>query len=554
MSMKNATARFGIIAGLAIFGFTLAACTNPTDPETKNVVGIEVTTLPTKVQYNLNEEFDPSGMIVTAEYEDGSTEEVTGWTFFGYDKTVEAVQTVTVSYMEQSDSFEVTVGSASGIARPAASPASGEVARGTAVSLSTATAGAEIWYTIDGTVPAKDGSSSVRYQSPIVITEATVIRAIAVKDGASSAILDSSYTLTSATGAVTSVSLDKTSGFLAMSAPPAPPATEQLTATVWPSNAINKTVSWSSSNDRIATVNNSGLVTAANIDAGTATIAVTTADGNFTATYTVTVIPAVAVTGVALLQNTLQLAVGTSATLAYDVLPREATNKAVSWSSSNPSVASVTNGTVTAGAAPGQTTITVTTVPSGFTATCAVNVIIPVGVTGVALNKNATALTVGATETLVATITPSNATLKDVIWTSSAPTIASVDSNGVVTPLREGTAIITATAVAGHNFTDSCTVTVTKVPAGITIDFSATDSAPVIGNVTLSSANPTASLSISNPSQFSSIEWTYQGMHRPGSSLTVRAQDYPGPGTYFIMLDVIKDGVPYNRVITVTIN
>ena len=83
------------------------------------------------------------------------------------------------------------------VATPTASPVAGEVASGTAVTLASSTTGAEIWYTIDGSVPAKDGAGSAKYTSPIAITAAVAIKAIAVKDGMNdSGLLTAAYTIT----------------------------------------------------------------------------------------------------------------------------------------------------------------------------------------------------------------------------------------------------------------------------------------------------------------------------------------------------------------------
>lgn len=144
-----------------------------------------------------------------------------------------------------------------------------------------------------------------------------------------------------------------------------------LTAAVAPTDATNKSVTWSSSDDTIATVED-GVVTG--VSAGDATITVTTVDGSFTATCGVTVEAAtVAVTGVAVSPTSDSIAVGETLTLTATVAPENATNKAVTWSSSEATVASVEDGVVT-GVAAGDATITVTTVDGSFTATCEVTV------------------------------------------------------------------------------------------------------------------------------------------------------------------------------------
>ena len=144
-----------------------------------------------------------------------------------------------------------------------------------------------------------------------------------------------------------------------------------LTATVAPSDATNKAVTWSSSDDTIATVTD-GVVTG--VAAGDATITVTTVDGSFTATCGVTVEAAtVAVTGVTVSPTSDSIAVSETLTLTATVAPENATNKAVTWSTSEATVATVEDGVVT-GVSAGTATITVTTVDGNFTDTCEVTV------------------------------------------------------------------------------------------------------------------------------------------------------------------------------------
>lgn len=92
-----------------------------------------------------------------------------------------------------------------------------------------------------------------------------------------------------------------------------------------------------------------------------------------------------------------------------------------------------------------------------------------VPVTGVSLNKNNVALAIGSTETLIATVSPDNATLKSIIWSSDNEAVATVDENGTVTSVAEGVAIITATTRHGSK-TDTCEVTVTNLNPIITIN------------------------------------------------------------------------------------
>ena len=163
---------------------------------------------------------------------------------------------------------------------------------------------------------------------------------------------------------------------------------------------------------------------------------------------------------VSLNKSATTLTEGESETLTATITPSNATgDKTVKWSSSNEAVAAVdSNGKVTAKKA-GTAVITATS-SNGKTAGCTVTVKQKeIAITGISLNKSTTSLTEGESETLTATITPSNATGdKTVKWSSSNEAVAAVDSNGKVTAKKAGTAVITATSSNGK--TAGCTVTV----------------------------------------------------------------------------------------------
>lgn len=171
--------------------------------------------------------------------------------------------------------------------------------------------------------------------------------------------------------------------------------------------------------------------------------------------------------------------VGKTINLVYVIEPPEATNKSVSWSSSNPNVAKVNNGEVTS-VGVGMAEITVTTADGGYTATCSITVKgeQEIAVTGVTLNETTKSLEKGATFTLTATVSPENATNKSVKWTTSNPSVATVNG-GKVTAIAKGTATITATTTDGAK-NASCYVTVIDPLAGKTIVFVKADSAPHI--------------------------------------------------------------------------
>ena len=163
---------------------------------------------------------------------------------------------------------------------------------------------------------------------------------------------------------------------------------------------------------------------------------------------------------VSLNKSATTLTEGESETLTATITPSNATgDKTVKWSSSNEAVAAVdSNGKVTAKKA-GTAVITATS-SNGKTAGCTVTVKQKeIAITGISLNKSTTSLTEGESETLTATITPSNATGdKTVKWSSSNEAVAAVDSNGKVTAKKAGTAVITATS--SNRKTAGCTVTV----------------------------------------------------------------------------------------------
>ena len=240
----------------------------------------------------------------------------------------------------------------------------------------------------------------------------------------------------------------------------------QLKATVSPINATNQNVTWKSSNSNVADVDQEGLVAA--VKAGTATITVTTEDGNKTATCTVTVkADKVAVAGVTLNMTSLSMKVNETYQLKATISPADATNQNVKWESSDSSVADVDQSGLVGALKEGTATITVTTEDGNKTAICTVTVKSgEISVTSVKLNKNTLSLVVSKNETLIATITPANATNKAVVWSSSDPSVAEVYSSGLVIACSEGTAIITVTTVDG-NKKDSCKVTVEKVENNI---------------------------------------------------------------------------------------
>jgi len=131
---------------------------------------IDITTPPNKTIYNIGDkELITTGMIVTATYSDGTTEAVTGYTIgSGFNTTTKGIKEITVTYKGKTAIFSINVidPSIPTVATPTASPSGGQVANGTKVTLFSATEGAEIWYTTNETIPAKNGAESIKYTTP----------------------------------------------------------------------------------------------------------------------------------------------------------------------------------------------------------------------------------------------------------------------------------------------------------------------------------------------------------------------------------------------------
>ena len=253
---------------------------------------------------------------------------------------------------------------------------------------------------------------------------------------------------------VSDVSIDKTSCTLSVN------ETVKLNATVNPNNAQDKSVTWTSSNPSVATVDINGNVTA--VAKGTAIITVTTNDGGKTATCTVTVSDSgIPVQSVTLNTSSCSLFVNDQVTLLATVNPSDATDKTLTWTSSNPSVATVdANGTVKA-IGDGTAVITVTT-NNGKTAQCQITVTSPsVHVNSVSLDKTSLDVSIDAEADLVATVNPTNASNKHLVWTTSDTSIVTVDENGHVKAIGAGQATITVSSVDG-NKTATCVVKVSS--------------------------------------------------------------------------------------------
>ena len=228
-----------------------------------------------------------------------------------------------------------------------------------------------------------------------------------------------------------------------------------LVPTVLPANSA--TASWSSSNTGCVTVNDKGHLNA--VAAGTATITATA--GGKSATCAVTVVAEKVVEGIELSPEELELEVDAKGTIKATIIP-QGLSATITWTSSKSDIAVVDNGVVTA-LEVGETVITATA--GEKSATCNVTVKAKssggtdVAVESVTLSPTTLSMNVGDEEKITATVSPTNATDKNVTWTSSNNDVATVSASGTVTAKAKGTATITATA-GGKSA--PCAVTVTE--------------------------------------------------------------------------------------------
>lgn len=319
----------------------------------------------------------------------------------------------------------------------------GETARLTAtISPSNADNQGVIWSSSNASV------ASVSNGTVTAVSAGTVIITAKSDDGGKTAACN--VTVNSKIVSVTGVSLDKISLEL----------TEgdeyTLVATVQPSNATNQSISWSSSDKTIVSVDN-GKVTA--LKPGDAVITVTTSDGNKTAKCEVTVNEKIYhVESVSLDKTSLELTEGDEATLTATIKPDNASNKQVSWKSEDETIATVSNGKVKA-IKPGNAVIIVTTSDGNKTASCSIKVNEKIyHVESVTLDKTSLELTEGDEATLTATVLPENASNKNILWSSSNENVATV-SNGLVKAVAPGTTSIIAKSEDGEK-TATCEITV----------------------------------------------------------------------------------------------
>lgn len=234
-----------------------------------------------------------------------------------------------------------------------------------------------------------------------------------------------------------------------------------LSANVLPVNATDKSLTWKSGDETILTVKD-GVVKGLKI--GQTTVTVTTNDGSFSDVCTVNVV--IPVTGITLSTTSIEIEEGKQTTIVATIEPENATNKGVTWRSSNPDVANVTNGVVVA-MSKGEAEITANTVDGHKTATCKVTVKARyVAVESIKITAYSTNLKVGQSYQFEAKVTPTNATDDSYTWSSSNTAVLTVDQDGLVAAVAEGVADVIVKAVDGGK-TDKCTVKVEPVTTAV---------------------------------------------------------------------------------------
>ncbi|MCR5485313.1 MAG: Ig-like domain-containing protein [Clostridiales bacterium] len=232
--------------------------------------------------------------------------------------------------------------------------------------------------------------------------------------------------------------------------------TLQLSPVIEPEDASNKNITWTSSNSSVASVSKTGVVTA--LSGGNASITATTEDGGYHAVCLVSI--TVPVSSVTVSPKSGTIYVGKTIQLSSEISPADASDKGMTWYSMDGNVATVSESGLVTGVSPGTARIIcLATSDSAKTDACEITVKEYVMPSGVTVSPSETSLYVGHTVRLSASVLPNNAVNKNVTWSSSNGSVATVASDGLVSAKKAGTAVITAKAVDG-SVSGSCRVTV----------------------------------------------------------------------------------------------
>lgn len=295
---------------------------------------------------------------------------------------------------------------------------------------------------------------------------------------------------------VKNITLSKSSETLALN------STSKIIVNIEPANASNKKIYYLSSDSSIASVDSNGNVTAKKV--GSTYISVNVE--NKTQLYKVTVVKDVSVSlkGISISQN-ISLKEGETSKINVTYTPSNATNKKITWKSSNTGIVTVdANGNIK-GIAPGSATITATSKDGNHIATSKITVTaVDKSLKSISLNKTELKLEMGKEETLTVNFNPINAENKKVTWSSSNDEIVTVD-NGKIKAIKPGNAEIKVVSEEGKKEA-ICKVTVLSAPIE-SISFSDESISVYVGSITTLATNSVPeNTAINNPIWTSSNE------------------------------------------------
>lgn len=217
-------------------------------------------------------------------------------------------------------------------------------------------------------------------------------------------------------------------------------------------------LSYSSSDPGVVMVDEHGNLVA--VSAGTAEVALSSEDGKIYDSGVITVV--VTPTGISVPDSvTLSMGDNINASIEATVTPEDATDVVIEYSSSDEAIATVDNtGYITAIAA-GEADVTAIIADTGLAATC--HVIVTPAIESMDMSKSSMTMKPGATSTLFVAVSPEDADISGMTWTSTDAAVATVDQEGNVTAVADGTATITATI---GNTSATCDVTVSSKSSG----------------------------------------------------------------------------------------
>lgn len=224
--------------------------------------------------------------------------------------------------------------------------------------------------------------------------------------------------------------------------------TKKINVTFNPTNTTDQSLTFTSSAESILKVSNEGVITP--ISTGTAIVTATSVSGGYRDYLTITVSEPtnnIPITSISFPKAKYSIFVNSSIMVNPTILPENATNKKITWTSSNRNIATIDDGLVY-GLSSGTCVITATSLNkavSSFEVT--VN---NVPVTGVTLNIYEATMNVSDTLSLISVIVPDNATIKEVFWQSDNENIVKVNNSGIVTAIKSGTALVTVKTLDGN--------------------------------------------------------------------------------------------------------